>query len=155
MKADNVHVDYGLLTSFDYTGLMWCCQFSIKSVIVIPSISSPIFLLILPNSSSSRQRKLHHHSRQAEKHSHSPIYDLWRHGMVGDALAHRMRRGEGSQSGATHATPRPVRRALCPWSLPARSGASSTLLFHSGRALTGLIFCAIAAYFVPMLPRAL
>jgi hypothetical protein len=111
----------------------------------------PLFtvLLALPNPSSTRQWKLHHHRRQVMEHSHSPIYHLWRHGMSCDTKAHRTRRGEGSEVGATHATPRPVRRALGSWSLPARSGALSMLLLHPKCSLTGLIFCAVAAYLFP------
>jgi hypothetical protein len=88
---------------------------------------------------STRQRDLHHHSRQGKQHSHSPIYGLWRHGIVCDIDAHRMRRGEGFLPGATHATPSPVSRALGSWGFPARSGASSTLWLQSRRPLTGLI----------------
>jgi hypothetical protein len=138
----------------DRTAVFWCRGNCCSCLIIVIVPSSP-FLLALPNASSTRQWKLHHHRRQVMEHSHSPIYHLWRHGMSCDTKAHRTRRGEGSEVGATHATPRPVRRALGSWGLPARSGALSMLLLHPKCSLTGLIFCAVAAHFVPMLPRAL
>lgn len=42
------------------------------------------------------------------EHSHSPNRNLWRHGILCGAKAHSLEQGEGSHSGATHATPRQV-----------------------------------------------
>jgi hypothetical protein len=38
--------------------------------------------LTMPNLLSTRQQDLHHHSRQVKEHSHSPNYNLWRHGCL-------------------------------------------------------------------------
>lgn len=102
--------------------------------------------LTAPKALSARQRELHHHSRQAKKHSHSPTSNLWRHGIACNAHADRLTHSEGSCIGATHATPRLMGRALDSWGLPARGGPLKYAFRHSLKSEpSGLIACAIAA----------
>jgi hypothetical protein len=51
-----------------------CCQYALSAVSPARRV-----LLMIPNSPSTRQQVLHHHSRQVKEHSHSPILGLWRH----------------------------------------------------------------------------